>query len=118
MPEPTKKRARKSKSKQAEDTGSRGRKNAFTGFKFAFLTLLAAEYVVWRAEGRSGPFYDYVVGRFFRKFGYTTEGDFTDDPAEDPVELSGVDGVLLGCRTQAEADMYKERYDALRTVSL
>lgn len=104
----------------SSETSKRGRKGNFTGLKHAFLTLLASEFVIWRAEGRAGAFYDEVVRNFFNKYGYTTQGPFNINPAEDPEELEvdGVDDAKSGCRTQAEADMHKKRFDELRLVSL
>lgn len=61
----------------------RGKPGHFTGFKLAFLRLLAVQYAIWRAEGRSGAFYDYATRKFFRTFG---RGDLHLDPAEDPGE--------------------------------
>lgn len=96
---------------------SRGRQNKFQGLKLAFLNALGAEFVVYRAEGRSGEFLDYSVKRFLRKYGWTAKGGFYSEPAEDPEEPDDDDGDE-GCLTQAEADAEKERFDVLRTVRL
>lgn len=98
----------------------RGSKGKFTGFKLAFLHLLAIEYVCWRAEGRSGSFYDYATRRFFRRYG---TGDFHLDPAEDSPEADVPDDdhndeVDSGCTTEAEAVESKAQFDELRGVSI
>lgn len=94
-----------------------GSKGNFTGYKLAFLLLLANEYEIWRAEGRSGSFYDYVTRRFLRKFG---TGDFHLDPEEDPPEADideDEDEVDSGCTTEAEAAKAKAKFNELRVVS-
>lgn len=85
--------------------------------KLAFLVLLCSEFLIWRAEGRIGAFYDYAVRKFFKKYGYTITGAFNINPAEDPPEVDDVDDVDSGCRTAAEADVYAARFKELRLVS-
>lgn len=96
----------------------RGKPGHFTGFKLAFLRLLAVQYAIWRAEGRSGAFYDYATRKFFRTFG---RGDLHLDPAEDPGEPEcdeDDEGEDSGCATQAEADTAKTQFDGLRMVRI
>lgn len=97
------------------DASQRGRKNKFTGLKLTFLTALGPEFIVYRAEGRSGAFYDYAARRFLRKYTLKAKGDFYSEAVEDPDEPDDDDD---GCPTQAEADAQKLRYDALRAVSV
>lgn len=98
------------------DISKRGNKNHFTGFKLAFLRLLAGQYAIWRAEGRSGVFCDWVTRKFLRKYG---TGNFHLDPSEDTGEPEcDEDDGNSGCATQAEADVAKLQFDDLRAVSI
>lgn len=98
------------------NVSKRGSKGKFTGFKLAFLHLLASEYEAWRVEGRSGSFYDYATRRFLRKYG---TGDFHLNPAEDEPEADvDDDEVDSGCTTEPEAVESQAKFDELRGVSI
>lgn len=98
----------------------RGRQHNFHGFKLIFLKALGAEFIVYRVEGRSGEFLDYSTRRFLRKYKWTAEGGFYGEPDVDPEEPDDDDVVDVdnGCLTQVQADTEKERFDALRAVSI
>lgn len=95
-----------------------GPKNKFKGLKLAFLKALGAEFIVYRAESRSGAFYNYAVRRFLRRYGLKSEGDFYSELAEDPDNDDDDADADDGCLTQAEANAQKERFDDLRVVSI
>lgn len=95
----------------------RGPKDKFKGLKLVFLNSLGPEFIIYRAEGRSGAFYNYAARRFLCKYRLKAEGDFYSEVAEDPDEPDeGADAD--GCSTQAQADLETERYDDLRAVSV
>lgn len=97
----------------------RGRQHKFSGLKLTFLKGLGAEFLIYRAEGRSGAFLDYAVRRFLRKYGWTVEGGFYCEPDEDPEEPDDVDvNVDDGCLTQVGADIEQDRFTELRGVSI
>lgn len=101
------------------EKAKRGNKHYFRGFKLAFLNMLAIKFQQYVAEGRPGDFYDYATKWFFRKFGFTLTGKFNIEPAEDPAE-QGVDNDVDengGCTTEAEAKVYRARFQELRDVS-
>lgn len=103
----------------SDEQAKRGKKGNFTGFKLAFLKLLTSEFAIWQAQGHSGGFYDYVVKKFFRKFGFTKTGDFNIEPLTDPEEPADIDdedAMDSGCQTQADADLYTARFKELRKV--
>lgn len=94
-----------------------GCQHKFRGLKLIFLKALGPEFIVYRAESRSGEFLDYAVRKFLRKYGWTAEGRFYSKPNEDPEEPEDDDDDN-GCLTQAGADIEKEQFDALRVVSI
>ncbi|KAF7965308.1 hypothetical protein HWV62_44518 [Athelia sp. TMB] len=94
----------------------RGPKGNFQGIKLAFLMSLGPLFVQWRAEGRSGEFYDHAARLFMRRFGmWLAHQSFYLDPLKDPGD-PGEDVADAGCASQAEADTYKTQYDLVRAT--
>lgn len=106
---------------QQELLRSKGAQNHFVGYKLAYLTNYASEFLAAVEAKQTGAFYDSITKRFLRKFIGLCGGNFGDEPSEDPgvhdVEDSE-DNALRGCATENEANINTTRFNILRTVSI
>lgn len=97
-----------------------GAQEHFVGFKRAYLRAHSGEFQAAAEAKKTGPFYDSITTRFLCKFFGLCEGNFGDEPLEDPgvedVE-DDVDDTLRGATSPEDAALHIVRYDKLRPVS-
>lgn len=97
-----------------------GAQEHFVGYKRAYLRAHSGEFQAAVEAKKQGPFYDSITTRFLFKFIGLCEGNFGDEPLEDPgvedVE-DDMDDMLRGATSSIDAALHIQRYDKLRPVS-